>query len=192
MHVFSKRSFLCRHIAGIGSIFLTGFLPGICSKFLSGFLPKFLVHIPGRIPARNLVQIPGRIPANLNISLQIPQGVHTDSCRNLYKKNQIVKGIPARNLVSFSCGNTAVFLLDNFVRRSMLLAHKEGNIQPSYHVLLKAIVKREKIIIILINTKLLSIKTILHCTSWISANDFTYHQMFQFNMLTQSRKFIQN
>ena len=116
MHVFSKRSFLCRHIAGIGSIFLTGFLPGICSKFLSGFLPKFLVHIPGRIPARNLVQIPGRIPANLNISLQIPQGVHTDSCRNLYKKNQIVKGIPARNLVSFSCGNTAVFLLDNFVQ----------------------------------------------------------------------------
>ena len=116
MHVFSKRSFLCRHIAGIGSIFLTGFLPGICSKFLSGFLPKFLVYIPGRIPARNLVQIPGRIPANLNISLQIPQGVHTDSCRNLYKKNQIVKGIPARNLVSFSCGNTAVFLLDNFVQ----------------------------------------------------------------------------
>ena len=118
MHVFSKRSFLCRHIAGIGSIFLTGFLPGICSKFLSGFLPKFLVHIPGRIPARNLVQIPGRIPANLNISLQIPQGVHTDSCRNLYKKNQIVKGIPARNLVSFSCGNTAVFLLDNFVQET--------------------------------------------------------------------------
>ena len=75
-----------------------------------------LLEIPGRIPARNLVQIPGRIPANLNISLQIPQGVHTDSCRNLYKKNQIVKGIPARNLVSFSCGNTAVFLLDNFVR----------------------------------------------------------------------------
>ena len=112
MHVFSKRSFLCRHIAGIGSIFLTGFLPGICSKFL----PKFLVHIPGRIPAWNLVQIPGRIPANLNISRQIPQGVHTDSCRNLYKKNQIVKGIPARNLVSFSCGNTAVFLLDNFVQ----------------------------------------------------------------------------
>ena len=61
--------------------------------------------------------------------------------------------------------------------RSMLLAHKEDNIQPLYHVLLKAIVKREKIIIILINTKLLSIKTILHCTSWISANDFTYHQM---------------
>ena len=118
MHVFSKRSFLCRHIAGIGSIFLTGFLPGICSKFLSGFLPKFLVHIPGRIPARNLVQIPGRIPANLNISLQIPQGVHTDSCRNLYKKNQIVIGIPVRNLVSFSCGNTAVFLLDNFVREA--------------------------------------------------------------------------
>ena len=116
MHVFSKRSFLCRHITGIGSIFLTGFLPGICSKFLSGFLPKFLVHIPGRIPARNLVHIPGRIPANLNISLQIPQGVHTDSCRNLYKKSQIVKGIPARNLVSFSCGNTAVFLLDNFVQ----------------------------------------------------------------------------
>ena len=120
MHVFSKSSFLCRHIAGFGSIFLTGFLPGICSKFLSGFLPKFLVHIPGRIPgripARNLVQIPGRITANLNISLQIPQGVHTDSCRNLYKKNQIVKGIPARNLVSFSCGNTAVFLLDNFVQ----------------------------------------------------------------------------
>ena len=124
MHVFSKRSFLCRHIAGIGSIFLTGFLPGICSKFLAGFLPKFLVHIPGRIPAWNLVQIPawnlvqipGRIPANLNISRQIPQGVHTDSCRNLYKKNQIVKGIPARNLVSFSCGNTAVFLLDNFVQ----------------------------------------------------------------------------
>ena len=116
MHVFPKRSFLCRHITGIGSIFLTGFLPGICSKFLAGFLPKFLVHIPGRIPAWNLVQIPGRIPANLNISRQIPQGVHTDSCRNLYKKNQIVKGIPARNLVSFSCGNTAVFLLDNFVR----------------------------------------------------------------------------
>ena len=116
MHVFPKRSFLCRQIAGIGSIFLTGFLPGICSKFLAGFLPKFLVHIPGRIPASNLVQIPGRIPANLNISPQIPQGVHTDSCRNLYKKNQIVKGIPARNLVSFSCGNTAVFLLDNFVR----------------------------------------------------------------------------
>ena len=82
-----------------------------------------MVHIPDRIPARNLVQIPrnlvqipGRIPANLNISHQIPQGVHTDSCRNLYKKNQIVKGIPARNLVSFSCGNTAVFLLDNFVQ----------------------------------------------------------------------------
>ena len=90
---------------------LTGFLPGICSKFLAGFLSKFLVHIPGRIPAWNLVQIPGRIPANLNISRQIPQGVHTDSCRN-----QIVKGIPARNLVLFSCGNTAVFLLDNFVR----------------------------------------------------------------------------
>ena len=106
MHVFPKRSFLCRHITGIGSIFLTGFLPGICSKFLAGFLPKFLVHIPGKIPAWNLVQIPGRIPANLNISCQIPQGVHTDSCRNLYKKNQIVKGIPARNLVSFSCGNT--------------------------------------------------------------------------------------
>ena len=121
MHVFPKRSFLCRHIAGIGSIFLTGFLPGICSKFLAGFLPKFLVHIPGRIPARNLVQIPGRIPANLNISPQIPQGVHTDSCRNLYKKNQIVKGIPARNLVSFSCGNTAVFLLDNFVQALIIL-----------------------------------------------------------------------
>ena len=75
-----------------------------------------MVHIPDRIPARNLVQIPGRIPANLNISRQIPQGVHTDSCRNLYKKNQIVKGIPARNPVSFSCGNTAVFLLDNFVQ----------------------------------------------------------------------------
>ena len=102
MHVFSKRSFLCMHIAGICSIFITGFLSGICSKFLSGFLPTFLAHIPGRIPA------------NLNISLQIPQGVHTDSCRNLYKKNQTVKGIPARNLVSFSCGNTAVFLLDNF------------------------------------------------------------------------------
>ena len=28
----------------------------------------------------------------------------------------------------------------------MLLAHKEGNIQPSYHVLLKAIVKREKLV----------------------------------------------
>ena len=125
MHVFSKRSFLCRHIAGIGSIFLTGFLPGICSKFLSGFLPKFLVQIPGRIPARNLVQIPGRIPANLNISLQIPQGVHTDSCRNLYKKNLIVKGIPARNLVSFSCGNTAVFLLDNFVRETLWLHDKK-------------------------------------------------------------------
>ena len=123
MHVFSKRSFLCRHIAGIGSIFLTGFLPGICSKFLSGFLPKFLVHIPGRIPARNLVHIPGRIPASLNISLQIPQGVHTDSCRNLFKKNQIVKGIPARNLVSFSCGNTAVFLLDNFVRAASAREH---------------------------------------------------------------------
>ena len=88
----------------------------ICSKFLAGFLPKFLAHIPGRIPASNLVQIPGRIPANLNISLQIPQGVHTDSCHNLYKKNQTVSMIPARNLVSFSCGNTAVFLLDNFVQ----------------------------------------------------------------------------
>ena len=98
------------------SIFRTGFLLGICSK-LSGFLPKFLAHIPGRIPDRNLVPgIPGRIPANLNISLQIPQGVHTDSCRNLYKKNQRVKVIPARNLVSFSCGNTAVILLDYFVR----------------------------------------------------------------------------
>ena len=128
MHVFSKRSFLCRHIAGIGSIFLTGFLPGICSKFLSGFLPKFLVHIPGRIP----VQIPGRIPANLNISLQIPQGVHTDSCRNLYKKNQIVKGIPARNLVSFSCGNTAVFLLDNFVRANIVLAKSLKSHLPGY------------------------------------------------------------
>ena len=97
------------------------------------------LDIPNRIPARNLLEIPVRIPAkisgayswqdscqesgsdswipaNLNILLQIPQGVHTDSCRNLYKKNQIVKGIPARNLVSFSCGNTAVFLLDNFVR----------------------------------------------------------------------------
>ena len=94
------------------------------------------LDIPNRIPARNLLeipvripakisgsyswqdscQVPGRIPANLNISLQIPQGVHTDSCCNLYKKNQIVKGIPARNLVSFSCGNTAVFLLDNFVQ----------------------------------------------------------------------------
>ena len=116
MHVFSKRSFLCRHMAGICSIFITGFLPGICSKFLAGFLPKFLAHIPGRIPASNLVQIPGRIPANLNISLQIPQGVHTDSCRNLYKKNQTVNMIPAGNLVSFSCGNTAVFLLDNFVQ----------------------------------------------------------------------------
>ena len=116
MHVFSKRSFLCRHIAGICSIFITGFLPGICSKFLAGFLPKFLAHIPGRIPASNLVQIPGRNPANLNISLQIPQGVHTDSCRNLYKKNQTVNMIPARNLVSFSCGNTAVFLLDNSVQ----------------------------------------------------------------------------
>ena len=125
MHVFPKRSFLCRHITGIGSIFLTGFLPGICSKFLAGFLPKFLVHIPGRIPAWNLVQIPGRIPANLNISRQIPQGVHTDSCRNLYKKNQIVKGIPARNLVSFSCGNTAVFLLDNFVRVGRERANKQ-------------------------------------------------------------------
>ena len=112
MHVFSKRSLLCRHIAGICSIFITGFLPGICSKFLAGFLPKFLPHIPGRIPASNLVQI----PANLNISLQILQGVHTDSCRNLYKKNQTVNMIPARNLVSFSCGNTAVFLLDNFVQ----------------------------------------------------------------------------
>ena len=116
MHVFSKRSFLCRYIAGIGSIFITGFLPGICSKFLAGILPKFLAHIPGKIPARNLNQIPGRIPANLNISLQIPQGVHTDSCRNLYKKNQRVKVIPVKNMVSFSCGNTAVFLLDNFVR----------------------------------------------------------------------------
>ena len=111
MHVFSKRAFLCRHIAGIGSIFLTG--------FLAGFLPKFLPHIPGRIPASNLVQIPGRIPANLNISLQIPQGVHTDSCRNLYKKNQTVNMIPARNLVSFSCGNTALFLLDNFVQEGL-------------------------------------------------------------------------
>ena len=134
MHVFSKRSFLCRHIAGIGSIFLTGFLPGICSKFLPGFLPKFLVHIPGRFPARNLVQIPGRIPANLNISLQIPQGVHTDSCRNLYKKNQIVKGIPARNLVSFSCGNTAVFLLDNFVRAARVLtSHYTDIFQTKNH-----------------------------------------------------------
>ena len=86
MHVLSKRSFLCRHIAGIGSTFITGFLTGICSKFLAGFLPKFLALIPGRNPARNMVQIPGRIPANLNISRQIPQGVHTDSCRNLYKK----------------------------------------------------------------------------------------------------------
>ena len=77
-------------------------------------LPKFLAHIPGRI----LIQIPSRIPANLNISRQIPQGVHTESCRNLYKKNQRVKVIPARNLVSFSYGNTAVFLLDNFVRAS--------------------------------------------------------------------------
>ena len=101
---FQRGHFYADIIAGIGSIFLTGFLPGICSKFLAGFLPKFLVHIPGRIPA------------NLNISRQIPQGVHTDSCCNLYKKNQIVKGIPARNLVSFSCGNTAVFPLDNFVR----------------------------------------------------------------------------
>ena len=118
MHVFSKRSFLCRHTAGIGSIFLTGFLTGICSKFLSEFLPKFLVHIPGRIAA------------NLNISLQIPQGVHTDSCRNPYKKNQIVKGIPARNLVSFSCGNTAVFLLDNFVRVQSTIFHyyKTGHV----------------------------------------------------------------
>ena len=73
-----------------------------------------MAYIPGRIPASNLVQIPGRIPANLNISLQIPHGVHTDSCRNLYKKNQSVNMIPARNLVSFSCGNTAVFLLHNF------------------------------------------------------------------------------
>ena len=121
MHVFSKRSFLCRHIAGICSIFITGFLPGICSKFLAGFLLKFLAHIPGRIPASNLVQIPGRIPANLNISLQIPQGVHTDSCHNLYKKNQTVNMIPARNLVSFSCGNTAVFLLDNFVQAMLIL-----------------------------------------------------------------------
>ena len=137
MHVFSKRSFLCRHIAGIGSIFLTGFLPGICSKFLSGFLPKFLVHIPGRIPARNLVQIPGRIPANLNISLQIPQGVHTDSCRNLYKKNQIVKGIPARNLVSFSCGNTAVFLLDNFVRDAEEYPHIDCLLFCNFKFILK-------------------------------------------------------
>ena len=75
-----------------------------------------MAYIPGRIPASNLVQIPGRIPANLNISLQIPQGVHTDSCRNLYKKNKSVHMIPARNLVSISCGNTAVFLLDNFVQ----------------------------------------------------------------------------
>ena len=127
MHVFSKRSFLCRHIAGIGSIFLTGFLPGICFKFLAGFLPKFLAHIPDRIPARNLVQIPGRIPANLNISRQIPQGVHTDSCRNLYKKNQIVKGIPATNLVSFSCGNTAVFLLDNFVQVLPKYSRQKGS-----------------------------------------------------------------
>ena len=89
-----------------------------------------LLKIPVRIPAKisgsyswqdscHLVQIPGRIPANLNISLQIPQGVHSDSCRNLYKKNQIVIGIPVRNLVSFSCGNTAVFLLDNFVRAGL-------------------------------------------------------------------------
>ena len=80
-----------------------------------------MAYIPGRIPASNLVQIPGRIPANLNISLQIPQGVHTDSCRNLYKKNQSVNMIPARNLVSFSCGNTAVFLLDNFVQAVLSL-----------------------------------------------------------------------
>ena len=123
MHVFSKRTFLCRHIAGICSIFITGFLPGICSKFLAGFLPKFKAYIPGRIPASNLVQIPGRIPANLNISLQIPQGVHTDSCRNLYKKNQSVNMIPARNLVSFSCGNTAVFLSDNFVQLDQLCSY---------------------------------------------------------------------
>ena len=100
MHVFSKRSFLCRHIAGICSIFITGFLPGIYSKFLAGFLPKFLV------------QIPGRIPTNLNVSLQIPQGVNTDSCRYLYKKNQRVKVIPARNFVSFSCGNRHFSLLN--------------------------------------------------------------------------------
>ena len=85
-------NFLCRHIAGIGSTFITGFLTGICSKFLAEFLPKFLAHIPGRIPARNMVQIPGRIPANLNISSQIPQGVHTDSCRNLYQKMKESKG----------------------------------------------------------------------------------------------------
>ena len=127
MQVFSKRSFLCRHIAGICSIILTGFLPGICSKFLAGFLPKFLAHIPGRIPASNLVKIPGRIPANLNISLQIPQGVHTDSCRNLYKKNQTVNMIPARNLVSFSCGNTAVFLLDNFVQVLLIFIKQKIN-----------------------------------------------------------------
>ena len=100
MHVFSKRSFLYRHIGGIGSIFITGFLPVICSKFLAGFLTKFLALIPGRIPT------------HLNISLHIPQGVFTDSCRNLSKKNQRVKVIPARNLVSFSCGVP----LDNFVR----------------------------------------------------------------------------
>ena len=119
-HVFSKRSFLCRHIAGIGSIFITGFPPVICSKFLAGFLPNFwLIFLAGFLPG-----ICSRIPANLNISLHIPQGVHTDSCRNLYKKNQRVKVIPARNLVSFSCGYTAVFLLDNFVRGRLTLLKK--------------------------------------------------------------------
>ena len=102
--MFSKRTFLCRYITGISCIFITGFLPGICSKFLAGFLPKCLAHIPGRIPAY------------FNISRQIPEAVHTDSCRNLYEKNQRVKVILAKNLVSFSCGNIAVFLLDNFVR----------------------------------------------------------------------------
>ena len=136
MHVFSKRSFLCRHIAGICSIFITGFLPGICSKFLAGFLPKFMAYIPGRIPASNLVQIPGRISANLNISLQIPQGVHTDSCRNLYKKNQSVNMIPARNLVSFSCGNTAVFLLDNFVQEGFKNCWRDQSASSGHWLLL--------------------------------------------------------
>ena len=145
LHFLCSKTFICMcfqrgHIAGIGSIFITGFLPGICSKFLAGILPKFLAHIPGKIPARNLNQIPGRIPANLNISLQIPQGVQTDSCRNLYKKNQRVKVIPVKNMDSFSCGNTAVFLLDNFIRVRHLFAkfvvfHEECS--PGTHALEK-------------------------------------------------------
>ena len=79
--------------------------------------------------------------------------------------------------LQFAVSGAQISYSSEKISRSMLLAHKEGNIQPSYHVLLKAIVKREKIIIILINTKLMSIETILHCTSLISANDFTCHQM---------------